>query len=439
MARRAPARAGLKENSSGRGQLPAMQTPAHSQRLMAAVREGSWLTPGRVRGYAIILLLAYAGALGFLVFTATGNLDFMGRPLGTDFADVWTAGKLAISGHPALAYDPPAHYATQQAAFGRAAPYYGWHYPPFFLLAASALARLPYAAAVLAWQAATLPLYLLAMRAAAPRRETLLMALAFPGVYLNLTHGQNGFLSAALITGGLLLLDRRPLVAGMLFGLVAYKPQFGVYLPLLLLATGRWRAFAAAAATVLGLAGAATLAFGPQIWPAFIGNMAFTRHEVLEQGGTGFHKIQSVFAAVRLWGGPIGLAYVAQAAVTLAAGVGLIVLWRRPADARLKGAALLAGSLLATPYCLDYDLMLLGPALALYAAYGLERGFRPFEASLLAFVFFAPAITRESAHALLIPVGLIATLTLFAMVLRRGLQPAGGAAPSLTLERAVAA
>ena len=79
----------------------------------------------------------------------------------------------------------------------------------------------------------------------------LLLALAFPSVLINVGHGQNGFLTAALLGGALVVLDRRPLVAGILLGLLVYKPQYGLMLPIVLAVSGRWRCFAAAAATVV--------------------------------------------------------------------------------------------------------------------------------------------------------------------------------------------
>ena len=207
----------------------------------------AWATPQRLRAYAIILIGVYLVALVWLLATSHGGIDYAGRPLGTDFSDVWSAGRLALSGHPASIYDPAAHYAAQQAAFhDPKIPFYGWHYPPMFLLAASALALLPYLGALIAWQGLTLPLYLAVMRSIAREKGAVLLALAFPAVYMNLTHGQNGFLTAALIGGGLLLLDRRPWLAGVLIGLLAYKPQWGVLLPLALLAEGRWKTIAAA-------------------------------------------------------------------------------------------------------------------------------------------------------------------------------------------------
>jgi hypothetical protein len=384
----------------------------------------AWATPQRLKAYSFILIGAYALALIWLFATSHGGVDAYGRPLGTDFSDVWTAGRLALGGHPASVYDPAAHWAAQQAAFhDPKIPFYGWHYPPMFLLAASVLALMPYLAAVAVWQGLTLPLYLNVMRGIVPQKGALLAALAFPAVYMNLTHGQNGFLTAALIGGGLMLLDRRPWLAGVLFGLLAYKPQFGVLLPLALLAEGRWKTIAAAAATVIAAAGLTFLVFGEETWRAFLANTQFTRHTVLENGGAGFWKIQSIFAAVRMWGGSIGLAYAAQAVAGVSAAVAVFLLWRGKADRRLKAAGLIAGAFLCTPYSFDYDFMALAPAGAFLVSYGLERGMKTSELAALALAFAAPIITRPLGQWAMLPLGMIAVTLLFAVVLRRGLEP----------------
>ena len=120
-------------------------------------------------------------------------------------------------------------------------PFYGWHYPPFFFAIALAVAALPYALGLVALAGRELCRLSRGASARSCRaRETLLVAAAFPAVLVNIGHGQNGFLTAALLGGALLLLDRRPWLAGVLIGLLAYKPQFGVLIPIALLAGRRW-------------------------------------------------------------------------------------------------------------------------------------------------------------------------------------------------------
>ena len=77
-----------------------------------------------------------------------------------------------------------------------------------------------------------------------------------------------------------------------------------------------------------------------------------------------------------MWGGGIALAYAAQGAVTLLIAAALVWLWRGAAAFPLKAAGLLIGSVLATPYSLDYDLMLLAPAIAYLATDGMRARLR---------------------------------------------------------------
>lgn len=253
----------------------------------------------------------------------------------------------------------------------------------------------------------------------------LLPALAFPAVLINVAHGQNGLLTAALLGGGLLLLDRRPVVAGILIALLCYKPQFGLLIPIVLIASGRWRVFAIAAATVAVACALTWIAFGTNTWLAFRDSLEFTRVAVLEEGGTGFHKIQSAFAALRLWGAPVEIAYAAQAATAVTVVVLLAILWRSRAAFELQAVALLTGALLATPYVLDYDLTLMAPAIGFFAAHGLDRGFHSYERSALVFCWFAPLIARTIGEQIGIPVGLIALFVLFALALRRAAAEGG--------------
>jgi len=390
------------------------------QGLKQGLKSGDWLTAARARGYSLILLGICALAIAGWIAVSPGLIDPNGKPIGTDFSNVYAAGKLTWQGHPADAYDPALQHAAEKAVFGdREVPFYGWHYPPFFLAVAFLVASLPYAFGLSLWLAASLAAYLAAVRAILPRPETLLIAAAFPAVFINIGHGQNGFLTAALLGGALHWLDRRPWLAGILIGLLAYKPQFGVMIPLALLASQRWSSIAAAIATVAALVAVSVAALGGGVWHAFADSMNFTQTIVLEQGGTGWEKIQSAFSAARNWGADVHTAYAIQIALGLSLAATLAWLWHSDAAFELKAAGLVIASLLATPYVLDYDLVVLAIAIAFLARHGLISGFRDYEISLLTAAWIVPLLSRGIAGATGIPLGLIAMLALYSFTLHR--------------------
>jgi alpha-1,2-mannosyltransferase len=397
--------------------------------MWASFRSGSWLTPERLRVYPALLLAFQAIAILVLIVTTDGRHDFLGRPLGTDFAQVWVAGTEVLSGRPEQPFDILAHLAEQRAFFGPGTDVYGWHYPPYFLALAALLALMPYAVALAVWQLSSLGLYLAdacaaLRRSGLPRRDVLVAALAFPAVFVNLTHGQNGFLTAGLFTAALLCLEKRSWLAGLLFALLVYKPQFGLVIPVALIAGCHWRTIAAATVSVALLTGLSLGAFGLQTWAAFLKSLEFTRRVVLEEGNIGWEKIQSAFSAVRMLGGSVTEAYALQALVTGLVLGALAWLWRSRADTRLKFAALLCAALLTTPYCVDYDMVLLGPAIAFLVAHGIEKGFLRFEKTLLAAAWLTPLIARIAAKLSYIPLGMVIMCALFAAIILRAISEA---------------
>jgi len=399
--------------ASGRGE---------TQNMWEKLRSGDWLDEERLRVYPVMLLLLAAGCVVAVLATAKGRFDVNGHPLGTDFAQVWVAGLETLRGHPEAPFDLERHIAEQRVEFGADSDVYGWHYPPFFLAPAAALAHLPYLEALAVWQMATLALYLAAVLAlmrgsAAPPWRVALMALAFPATLVNLGHGQNGFLTAALLGFGFLSLRPRPALAGLCFALLAYKPQFALALPVALVAGGHWRTLVAAAFSFLVMITVSAIAFGPESWIAFAQSLDVTRHLVVEQGAAGFTKIQSVFATARLLGADIATAYAAQTLVTATTLVALVWLWRGHADDRVKAAGAIVATFLTTPYCLDYDMTALAPAFALLVSHGLERGFGPYMKSALAAAFVIPLVARPIATALSLPLGAVTVAALYATIL----------------------
>jgi hypothetical protein len=390
------------------------------QGVRQGLRSGEWLTPARARGYSLILLVICTLAFAGWIAIADGLIDRNGKPIGTDFSNVYAAGELTWQGKPADAYSPALQHAAEKATFGgREVPFFGWHYPPFFFVVAFLVAALPYAWGLALWLIASFAAYLAIIRAILPRPETLLIASAFPAVFVNIGHGQNGFLTAALLGGALHLLDRRPWLAGILIGLLAYKPQFGVMIPVALLAGQRWSSVPAAIATVAALVAVSFATLGGSVWHAFADSMYFTQTVVLEQGGTGWEKIQSAFSAARNWGADVRTAYAIQAALGLTLATTLAWLWHSVAAFELKASALATASLLATPYVLDYDLVVLAISIAFLARHGFKCGFRDYEISVLAAAFIVPLISRGLAGASGIPSGLIVMLALYVATLHR--------------------
>src|SRR6478609_2535916 len=124
--------------------------------MIDSLRSGHFLSAERLRVYPLLLLIGYALSLAFIVATSSGGVDAFGRPVGTDFSEVYAAGVFVQEGEPAKPFDNEAHAAMQRRLFGPDTPFYSWGYPPYFLALAALVAALPYLGAWLLWQAASL-------------------------------------------------------------------------------------------------------------------------------------------------------------------------------------------------------------------------------------------------------------------------------------------
>src|SRR3954471_23650306 len=342
--------------------------------------------------------------------------DANGLGIPTDFVNVWSAGRLVLDGHPAHAYDWDIQKQVQIAVLGQSYEgNFAWHYPPPFLFVASLLAHFPYAVAFIGWAAASFVPYLVAMRAIVGRPFGLLLAAAFPVVLTNTLVGQNGFLTAALIGGTLILMPARPVLAGICLGLLSYKPQYGLLFPLVLIAASQWTVFLAAGATAVAVAFASWLAFGTDSWQAFFHWVPTFSQAFLTEGKATWWKLQSLFSLVRYFGGSEALGWTLQWVLTAAVAVVLVMLWRSPVRYALKAAALAVALLLTTPYLFMYDMMVQAIAVAWLVRIGLHEGFRGYELPALGAIAALQITFMLSG----IPLGLAANLIMAGLVLAR--------------------
>jgi hypothetical protein len=331
----------------------------------AAAMSGGEATAFPVRGDLLqavarcwIVLAAVVYGADLWRQTAVGLTNGAGRPLGDDFLNYWSGAWLAWRGNAAQIYDWFAYHAFQERVVGGSLDFYHYGYPPVLLILTAPLAALPYLPALGLWLVASFLAFYRALRLAMPGGGALLLALATPALFVNAVGGQNGAWTAALIGGGLCLLDRRPALAGVLFGLMAYKPHLALLLPVALLAAGRWTAVAAAGLTAGGLVLASVALFGIDSWSDYLRNVGVLRATILEDGTGVWHRMVSVFVFARRLGAEAAAAYAVQAASSIIAAGIVGYVWWRGAPAALRNAVLVLAGWLATPYLQDYDLVL---------------------------------------------------------------------------------
>lgn len=279
------------------------------------------------------------------------------RPFGDDFINYWSGAYLALHGRALQVYDLAGFHAFEQSVAGAPIDFYHYSYPPVLLLLSAPLALIPYVPALFVWLAAGWYAFYRALRSTMPGGGTLLLALAAPAVLINAIGGQNGTWTAALLGGGLSMLERRPYLAGSLFGLMIFKPQLGLLLPVALIAGRQWRVLAAAAATAGLLLALSALWFGPQVWTDFARNLALVRQLILEDGTGVWHRMISVFVAARRLGASVETAYIIQAVSGLLACIAVAAVWFKDAPTGIRNAVLLLATCFATPYLQDYDLV----------------------------------------------------------------------------------
>lgn len=391
---------------------------ASRYKALDAIRQANWLDGERARAWRNILLVISGLLVAAWCILSRGGLDLTGKPLGTDFISFYAASKLALIGHPAAAYNLAAHHAAETAIFHRDIGYSAFFYPPMFLLICAPLAGLPYLASLVAWLGVTGAAFLATMRAWFVRELGWPTVLAFPALLINLGHGQNALLSAALLGAGSMWLDRRPVLSGLALGLMAYKPHLGLLIPVALVAGGRWTTFVAATVTVLAFAALSLDLFGSETWRAFLFATPLAR-AALDQGWVEPGKMVSVFAAVRVLHGPLFVAYAAQTATILYAAGRLVQAGRSRPRGPAEAPLLIMAALLGSPFLLDYDLVALAFPLAWLANAGVRDGFRPWEKLTLLSGFVLPLVSRDLAMQLHLPIAPIVLLALFQLILTR--------------------
>ena len=337
----------------------------------AALRPGGW-AGSFVQLDPRLLYPAFSLALTvpflWLYYRPAGHaLDVTGHQIGRDFINVWAGPQLAFSGRLDTLFDLQAYHAALGTLFGQPVPFHNWGYPLFTLPAFWPLAQLPYLAALAVWTVGLFAGFAAVTAAAVDKRRRLLavvLLLLAPASLLNIAGGQNGFLSAALFLGGILWIDRRPVAAGILFGLLTFKPHLGIALPFVLVTLGAWRVIASATVTAAALLASSLVVFGIEPWRQYL-EVTSAYQVLLLESFVGYYTVMmtSVLTGARTFGASYSVALALQVAVTLPVLAAACWAVRRTSDPCRRAFVLAAAAPLLTPYAFNYDLTALSAVL----------------------------------------------------------------------------
>jgi hypothetical protein len=358
-----------------------------------------------------------AGTHGLIVPLAT--------PTSTDFVSFYAAGSLADAGTPQLAYDRAEHYAAEERATAAGINYNFFYYPPPYLLLCALLAHLPYIAAFVIFEAATLGLYLLVARRILGDRDPVILVclLAFPPVLWSVGPGAERVAQRGPLGRGNPSHRPSPALARLFFGALCY-PHFGLLVPVPLAAVGHFRAFAVAFSSAAALCLLSLALFGWETWSAYLAAAAASP-AIYQSGRIAFSGFVNAFGGVLLLGGTPMMAYAAQGATILAAGLLAGYVWHARLPLPIRAATLAAATLAAAPVVLFYDLMLAAlAALWLLRAGGAYR-LAEWEKIALAGLFLLALKPRSIADMMQVPIGPLVTLGFAALVAAHAVRALG--------------
>jgi hypothetical protein len=154
------------------------------------------------------------------------------RPaLNSDFMAFWAFPRFAAAHPVAGIYDAPVLNGFEAKLYPGFGSFYPYLYPPTLLLAIWWLKFCTFAQAQTLWTVAGV----VALAAAASRffgadqKFSALAVLACPAALITGATGETAFFTTALLLTGFAMLPARPVLAGIMFGLLTLKPRWWRY------------------------------------------------------------------------------------------------------------------------------------------------------------------------------------------------------------------
>ncbi len=373
------------------------------------------------------LLLIYICIFAYSFVLEGKNGGKLKTSFGIDAAIFYSAGRLTVEQPPASPFNIDSLRTKVEAVVDKKIPApMTWAYPPSFLLLLAPLATLPYHLFLFIWLAVPATLGFSAIyKLASDSRQAALLACGYPGVLMNLIWGQNGYLTTAFLGFGLYFIEVRPVLAGCMFGLLAYKPNMAFFPFLLLLLAKKWRVLLWAALFATAVSVISVFLFGFALWEQFFNAFLYSSSTLLL--GSAWEATSatqtSLYSSLRLAGWSLPFVYAATGLVNVAVTIISLWVWRKTDSTALKSAVIVVGMFIVMPYSRLYDLAILALPFSLLSFDCWSRGHHPFELAILALLWALPVISPALVYATGIQLCPYILLLVLAMIVARAKHP----------------
>lgn len=341
------------------------------------------LTARRIRAHAVIVAVCLWGVC-IADFATPGLFDRAGNIKFQDFLQFPISAHLIAQGRATDLYNDQILAENIRAIVGvRTNVSLRYFYGPQVALPFAPLAHLPFLVQAAIWVTLSLILYfgsIYLLRKTTPNLAThralvALCAAAYPPVFHFFVRGQVSAVPlVCFVAAYLAFRARHDVVAGMFLGCLAFKPQFLVAIPFVLLLARAWKMFAATAASACLQVVLTCIYFGRDVMRLYFrtllhsaANPATTE---LSLSGIQMHSLHSFWDLLLPWPHAVWFFYLVSSVVVIVLAAAI---WKSPAPRALRFSSLLMAAVLVNPHIYIYDLLALAPALLLLTAWVVEN------------------------------------------------------------------
>jgi alpha-1,2-mannosyltransferase len=358
-----------------------------------------WLNPRRLGAQAIVVAVCLWGVC-LVDFATPGLFDRAGNIKFQDFLPVYISARLIAQHRSSKLYDQSLQQYEVEQIVGHSTPVrVPYFYGPQVGLLFVPIAMLSFLAAASVWAAVSLAFYFLCVYVLWKRCPTLaahaglvwLSAIAFPPLFHFFVRAQLSVLSLACFTATWLAFrSRKPLLAGVALGFLAFKPQFLVAIPLVFLLARSWTALGGLLLSAAAQLGIARICFGPALMHGYFDMLLHPARWIaaaeLPLAPIQMHSLRSFWSLLI----PVPAIALPLYVLTSVVAIGFAAsLWRSHLSLSLRFSALTLAAILTNPHLFVYDLLVLAPVILLVADYALSHEQAPISPYLRVLAYLA--------------------------------------------------